>query len=139
MSSGLRSAGNGAGHDADRLALVGHGDTLPDDAVQVRVFLVQVKVEMELEGGGGTRRLQRVAGGDRIVQGVERAIEASVVFLVRLGDQRRDLFKGGEDGQFLPVGVPHQNSHSNPLVILPPQLRARPVADSSGIGRCRDL
>jgi hypothetical protein len=39
--------GNGTGHDADRLALVRQRDTLPDDAIQVRVFLGEVKVEME--------------------------------------------------------------------------------------------
>ena len=31
-----------------------------------------------------------------------------MVLLVGLGDQRRDRFEGGEDGDLLPVGVHHQ-------------------------------
>jgi hypothetical protein len=89
--------------------LVGRGDALPDDAVQVRVFLGQVKVEMELEGGAGARRLQGVAGGGRLVLGVESGVQAAVVFHVGLGDQERHVVNGGQDGQFLPVGVLHQH------------------------------
>lgn len=37
---------HGAGHDTDCLALVGRGQALPHEAVQVRVFLTLVKVEM---------------------------------------------------------------------------------------------
>jgi hypothetical protein len=44
-------------------------------------------------------------------------IEASVIFLVRLGDQRRDLFKGGEDVKFLPVGVPRQHLVEEPEML----------------------
>ena len=108
MNVRLALRGDLRGHDADRLALVGHGDALPDDAVQVRVLLVQVDVEMELEGGGGSGSRQGVARGHRIVQGIERRIKAAMVLLVRLGDQRRDRVKGGEDRDLLPVGVDHQ-------------------------------
>jgi len=47
---------HGACHDTDCLALVGHGHALPHEAVQVCVFLSQVKVEMELECCSGARR-----------------------------------------------------------------------------------
>ena len=55
----------------------------PDDPVDVGVLLVEVQVEVELEGRRGARRLERVPGGDRVVQGDERGIETSVVLFVR--------------------------------------------------------
>jgi hypothetical protein len=58
--------------------------------------------------GIGTRCLQGVARRHSSVQGVECRIEAPVISLVRPGDQGRDGFKRGEDGQFLAVGVPDQ-------------------------------
>ena len=36
-----------------------------------------------------------------------------MISLVRLGDRRRDAFKGGVDGEFLAVGVPNQHIADN--------------------------
>ena len=55
---------DGACHEADCLDLVGQGHTLAHEAVQVRIFLIQVYVEMELERGGGARRLECIMCGD---------------------------------------------------------------------------
>ena len=55
------------------------------------------------------RAVEGVAGGHRVVQGVEGFIEATMVLLVGLGDRRRDLLYGGENGDLLPVGVQHQH------------------------------
>src|SRR5581483_5137187 len=112
----LRDAvvGDFAGHDADCLALIGHRDALSDDAVQMVVFLVQMDVEMELERRGGAGRLERITGRDGLAQRLEGGIQASVVPLVGLGDQRRDVLQRGEHGQLLSAGVPLEHFVEEP-------------------------
>ena len=69
----------------------------------------------------------------RVVQGVERGIQAAVILQVRLGDQRRHLFDGGEDGQFLPVGVPHQHFVEESEAL---ERRLEPRIATRGAQRC---
>jgi hypothetical protein len=123
------------------LALLGHGDPLSHDAVQVRVLLEQVDVEVELEGGGGTRRLQGVVCVDRGKEGVERGVKAMMVLQVRLRDQGRDRVHGGEDRQLLPVGVPHQNlvEEAEALQLRLKTRRAPRRAERGGVDACHVL
>ena len=78
------------------------------------VFFVEVNVEVELEGLGGSGGLERVAHGHRLVQGVERGVEGSVVLHVGLGDARCNRLEGREDGQLLAVGVPLEDLVEEP-------------------------
>src|SRR5262245_49259441 len=71
-------------------------------------------VEMELEGCGGTCRLQRIVRGDSTAQGLERVVEASVVHGIRLGHERRDLFEDREDTLFLTLSVVAQDFVEEP-------------------------
>jgi hypothetical protein len=71
-------------HEPDRLALFGNRDALADEAVHVRVFLVEVQIEMELERLRRSGRLQGIMHRHGPVQGVERHVERAVIQLVGL-------------------------------------------------------
>ena len=93
----------------DGAALFGKRDPLADEAVHVRVFLVEVQVEVELERLRRPGRLQRIVYRHGLVQGGERRVERSVILLVGRVHVRRDRLQQRGDHRILAVRVPLQH------------------------------
>jgi len=100
---------HGAGHCAEGLGLVGEGDALSHDAVEVCVFFAEVDIVVEAECRGGACGFERVAGRDGCVEGCQPGVETAMVALVGLGDGGGDGLDRGKDGEFLACGVPGQD------------------------------
>ena len=77
-------------------------------------LLVQVHAEVELEGSRGSGGLDGVVDGDGRAQRVEGGVQATVVFFVGFRDQRRHVFKSGEDCYLLAIGMPCEHLVEEP-------------------------
>ena len=113
ITSGNR-LGNRTGHDTDSLPLVGHRDPFPENPVEVRIFLVQVNIQMKTECCRGPGSFQHVAGSIRPVQCIKCRIQAPVIFHIRFGNQRSNFFHCGKDSQLFSMGMPDQDFVEKP-------------------------